>query len=165
MQTKSGIAQRRPRGRRDRNQAALEGAMDRERRELAARWEAIRLGTLTTAGTHWAVARINEVQDRGALDELGGVGHIYRGTVGEGAAAVEMWAQVVQLGGDVAVTFWPRDGRARRLLVTARGEAYIEVWTTQGAKGIAHSGKFVRAWNRLAGVRVGRAGQAPERKP
>lgn len=114
------------------------------------RWRAVRAGTETTPGSHWVIARLNEIQHLGRIDRKGGVYHTYQGPVGAGAAREEMTAQVTEYDGDLCISFWTRDGRCRRLLVTARGQ----VWIAIGLQAIVHSGKYLRAWNAIARVRV-----------
>ena len=128
--------------------------MDQQHHEREERWQAIRLGTETTPHSHWVIARLNEIQHLGALDRKHGIGHVYEGPVGTGAAAERMHAQISEHRGDVAMTFWPRDGRARRLLVTARGEAFVEAWTKEGPTAIRHNGKYLTAFRKIAPIRV-----------
>ena len=132
----------------------VEERMEQQRMRQEERWQALRLGTATTEHSHWALARMNEIAHCGTLDKKGGCGYLYHGPVGTGKECEMMHAQVFEHRGDIVLTFWPSDGRARRLLVTARLAAFVEVWTKAGPSAIAHSGKYLRAFFSLVQVRV-----------
>ena len=132
----------------------VEERMEQQRMAQEERWYALRLGTATTEHSHWALARMNEIAHCGTQDRKGGCGYLYHGPVGTGKDCEMMHAQVFEHRGDIVLTFWPSDGRARRLLVTQRGTAFVEVWTKAGPSAIAHTGKYLQAFFSLVQVRV-----------